>query len=228
MGAPEPRRIEPEGWSRREAYELFRGFGLPFFSLTADVDVTALRGAAHTYGVSFTVGLVYLLSRAANEIPAFRQRIRGDAVVEHDVVHPSITVLAHDDSFRFVTLRFESAFSRFAPDAAKRIDAGRRADSLWMEPDRDDFLFMTALPWITFSAMVHPASLEPGDSVPLLAWGKYVAIDGKTRMPLNVQANHALVDGIHVGRYFERVQALLDQAGSLLALDPRTGTAERS
>ena len=30
-------------------------------------------------------------------------------------------------------------------------------------------------------------------------------------MPLSVQAHHALVDGVHMGRYFEIMQAYLDQ-----------------
>jgi chloramphenicol O-acetyltransferase len=35
-------------------------------------------------------------------------------------------------------------------------------------------------------------------------------------MPLSVQAHHALVDGLHMGRYFETMQAYLDQPQSLI------------
>lgn len=205
----EVRRIDREGWPRREAYELFRGFGFPYVSVTADVDVGALRGSVHARGTSFTVGLVYVLARAANEVPEFRQRVRDGGAVEHAVVHPSITVLADDGTFRFVTLRYSSQFARFAADAAERIERARGAGSLWSEPDRDDLLFMTAIPWVAFTGMVHPVPLEPPDSVPRIAWGKYREVGGRLAMPLNVQAHHALVDGIHIGRLFGQVEQLL-------------------
>jgi len=210
MAESQHKRIDIETWPRREAYEMFRDFGFPYFSITANVDVTALRAAAKEKKTSFTIGLVYVLSRAANAVPAFRQRMDGNGVVEYRVVHPSITVLADDDRFRFCSLRYTDEFVQFAAGAKERIEKARTADSVWPEPDRDDFLFMTSLPWIPFTAMVHPAPLDPPDSVPRFAWGKYEQRDGRTTMPLNVQVHHALLDGVHAGRYFELVQNLLD------------------
>jgi len=204
------KHIDIENWPRRQSYELFRSFGFPYFSITTNVDVTALRVAAREKKTSFTIGLVYVLSTAANAIPAFRQRMEGDGVVEYDVVHPSITILADNEQFHFCSLRYVEAFAEFATGAELRIEQARTANSVWPEPDRNDFLFMTSLPWIAFTAMVHPAPLDPPDSVPRFAWGKYEQHDGRTRMPLNVQAHHALLDGVHVGRYFELVQDLLD------------------
>ncbi len=203
------RRIDLEHWPRREAFELFRGFGLPYFNLTADVDVGPLREAVRARGASFTVALVYVLARAANEVPEFRQRVRGEGVIEYAAVHPSITVLADDGTFRFVTLRYEEAFGSFAADAELRIERARRAASLWSEPDRDDLLFMTAIPWVSFTGMIHPVPLDPPNSVPRIAWGKFRDVGGRLAMPLNVQAHHALVDGVHLGRYFQCTEQLL-------------------
>ena len=210
MAESQHKHIDIETWPRREAYEMFRNFGFPYFSITANVDVTALRAAAKEKKTSFTIGLVYVLSRAANAVPAFRQRMEGDGVVEYRVVHPSITVLADDDQFRFCSLRYADEFAQFAAGAKERIEKARTANSVWSEPDRNDFLFMTSLPWIAFTAMVHPVPLDPPDSVPRFAWGKYEQRGGRTTMPLNVQVHHALLDGVHVGRYFDLVQSLLD------------------
>ena len=207
------KHIDLENWPRRESYELFRNFGFPYFSITANVDVTALRAAAKEKVTAFTIGLVYVLSRAANAIPAFRQRMEGDTVVEYHVVHPSITILAENDQFRFCSLRYAEEFKQFAEGAKARIEQARTANSVWPEPDRNDFLFMTSLPWIAFTAMVHPVPLDPPDSVPRFAWGKYEEHDGRISMPLNVQGHHALMDGMHVGRYFALVQELLDAFG---------------
>jgi len=206
----EPRAIDLDGWSRREAFELFRSFDFPYLSLTAEVDVTRLRCAEGSRRRSFTIELVHAIARAANAVAPFRQRIRGDGVVEHDVVHPSITVLAEDDRFRFCTLPFFDDADAFATSSAARIEEARRTGSIFLEPDRDDFLFMTAIPWVSFTGFVHPVPLDPPDSVPRFAWGRFHEQDGRIVLPLNVQAHHALVDGIHVGRFYECVQEFLD------------------
>jgi len=207
-----PRIIDPRAWDRREAYELFRGFGFPYLSVTANVDVARLRRLHRRRGASFTVALVYVLAQAANSVPALRRRLRDSDVVEYPLVHPSITVLGERDVFRFATLRYEDEFRRFAQDAEERIVSARRAETLWPEPDRDDLLYMTALPWISFTAVVHPVPLDPADSVPRIAWGRYEAHGRRLDLPLNIQAHHALVDGIDVGRFFTRVEELLAHA----------------
>jgi chloramphenicol O-acetyltransferase len=212
---PDIRRIDLEAWPRREAYDLFRGFGFPYFSITAEVDVTELRRIPKELRGSFSVALVYVLAHAANDVPEFRQRMRGDEVIEHPVVHPSITVLGEDHRFRFCTLAYSPEVSRFTEEAAARIEAVKQAASLWSEPDRDDFLFFTAIPWVSFTAFVHPAPIQAPDSVPRIAWGRYVDRGGRVVMPLNVQVHHALIDGVHVGRFYERVQELLLDAAGL-------------
>lgn len=203
--APSCRSIDLDSWPRRDAYELFRKMAFPYLSLTADVDVTDLKAYASRSSHAFTVGLVFALARGANAVPALRQRLRGEEVVEFEIVHPSITVSSSKGRFTFCQLPYDERFEEFAEPAAKRIEGARRSPGLWTEEDRDDFLFMTALPWIAFTGMIHPVPLNPPDSVPRIAWGQYRDMGGRWRMPLNIQAHHALVDGAHVGAFYERV-----------------------
>jgi chloramphenicol O-acetyltransferase type A len=37
-------------------------------------------------------------------------------------------------------------------------------------------------------------------------------------MPLDVQGHHGLIDGLHVGRFYRRLQELLDDPESALAM----------
>jgi Chloramphenicol O-acetyltransferase len=52
--------------------------------------------------------------------------------------------------------------------------------------------------------------MNPVDSIPRISWGKYFEEVGKIKLPLSVQAHHALVDGIHVGQFFNTFQEILD------------------
>ena len=52
--------------------------------------------------------------------------------------------------------------------------------------------------------------MHPVDSIPRVSWGKYFEDNGKIKMPISVQVHHAMMDGLHVGRYFEMIQDILD------------------
>lgn len=78
------------------------------------------------------------------------------------------------------------------------------------EPGRDDLLYITSIPWISFTNITHPIQMTPVDSIPRISWGKYFEESGKVKLPLSVQVHHALVDGIHVGKFFNNIQEILD------------------
>ncbi len=210
------RVIDIETWSRREHFQFYRGFDHPHFGICANVDVTAFYPVVKRRGVSFTVATVYMLSRAANAIPEFRYRIRGQEVVEHEVVHPGTTILVNEEMFTFAMIDYVEDFSRFAPVAAEKIAYVQEHPSLDVGAGRDDWLFMTPIPWVSFTNFMHPMHMQPPHSVPLFAWGKFFGDGERLMMPLQAQGHHALMDGLHMGRFYDNVQELLDQPTSLL------------
>jgi len=214
------RTIELESWSRRETFEFLSTWASPHFGLTANLDLTAFRPAVKRRGISFTIATTYVITRAANEIPEFRTRIRVPSpgakatVVEHEVVHPSITLLTDDEQLCFCTLEYHPDLAVFAPGAAERIALVSEEPTLDTE-ERDDWLFMTSIPWLSFTGMIHP-QVGPADCVPRFAWGKFLQQDGRIQMPLNVQAHHALMDGLHACRFFQKVQDYMADPDTVL------------
>jgi chloramphenicol O-acetyltransferase type A len=127
-------------------------------------------------------------------------------VIEHDIVHPSGTILVDEDLFSFCTLEYYEDFSEFAPRAVERIAFVKEHPTLKDKPRQDDLLFMTAIPWLSFTSFMHPMHLSPADSVPRFAWGKVFKNGEFLKMPLSVQGHHALMDGVHVGKYYAELQ----------------------
>lgn len=210
------RYIDIDTWSRRTHFEFYRAFDHPHFGMCANVDLSTFYPRVKELDHSITTAIVYVISRAANAIPQFRHRIRADRVVEHDVVHPSTTILADDDLFSFCTFDYAEDFSDFTARAAETIAYFREHPTLEDEPGRDDLLFMTAIPWVSFTSFLHPLASHPPDSVPRFAWGKFLDDDGRRKMPLAVQAHHALMDGVHVGQFYAEVQEYLDHPDAVL------------
>jgi len=210
------RQINLETWSRREHFELFNAYDHPHFDITANVDLTAFYPVVQERGISFSVAMVYVISRASNAIAEFRYRIRGREVVEHEVVHPGTTILTGEDLFSFCFFNYVENFTEFAASAVERIAYVQEHPTLEFDPGKDDMLYTTAIPWVSFTSFMHPMHLQPADSVPRFAWGKFFEDGEFLKMPLNVQAHHALMDGIHMGRFYEKVQDYLNNPGFVL------------
>ena len=204
------RTIDPNSWSRQEHFSVFNAWAYPHFNMCVNVDLTKFYSIVREREISFNVAVVYVLARTANVIPEFRHRIHGESVVEYDVVHPSTTIMAQEDLFTFCTFEYAEDFLEFSAQANDRISYIKENPTLTDAPGDDNLLFMTAIPWVSFTSFMHPIDLDPVDSVPRFAWGKFFQDGALVKMPLSVQAHHALMDGIHMGRYYEKLQFYLD------------------
>lgn len=159
---------------------------------------------------------MYLIARTANSIPEFHQRVREGNPIEYDMVHPSATILTKEDLFSFCTVLYNQNFIKFVKEAEEELVRVKAEPNLEEKIRDDSTLFMTSIPWVSFTSFMHPLKLNPADSVPRFAWGKYKQTGEKTLMPLSVQAHHAVMDGLHVGKFYTEMQECLDAPESLL------------
>lgn len=206
------RKIQFSDPHRQKHFDFFRRMDQPHFSVTANVSISPLIDKLRKMNLSFTPVMVYCIAATANKIPTFRQRIRGEEVVEHDLVHPSFSILPEvSDVFSFCYVDFQYEFDAFIQDCLGRMDIIRKNPSFEDEPGRDDYLFLSSFPWVSFVGVTHAMHYTPVDSVPRIAWGKYFEENGQIKMPLNVQAHHAVVDGMHMGQFFQQFEALMNE-----------------
>jgi chloramphenicol O-acetyltransferase type A len=185
--------------------------------MTADMDLTAFLPVIKAQKVSFTAAIMYLIAWCANDIPEFKHRVRDDDPIEHDVVHPSTTILTKDELFTFCTLEYKPNFWDFIRSAEEEIATVKAQHVLEEKFSDDRMLFMTSIPWVSFTSFMHPIRLNPADSVPRFAWGKFHGDSKKIIMPLSVQGHHAVMDGLHAGRFFETFQSRLSLPETILS-----------
>lgn len=216
LPAMQDRDIPLETWPRRAALAHFRGMAQPAFSITAPVDVTGLRERAAAHGATPWLAYHHAALEAANGIAAMRQTLKADGsgVREFAVIHASTTVLRDDGSFGFLTLAREVSLAAFAARAGRHLERVRRASGDLFAADEpgdvreETLVHMTALPWMAFTAFTHARGA--GDDRPKVAFGRFKEEGGRLLMPVAVDVHHALCDGVHVGQFFERLQAQLD------------------
>ena len=201
---------------RKKHFDFFRNMDQPHFNVTANVDITVIQKIIKKLQLPFTPVMVYCIAATANSIPAFRYRIRGEEVVEHEIVHPSFSVLPEvSEVFSFCYVDFQDDFYPFLKECNRRMEIVRKQPSFEDEPGRDDYLFLSSFPWFSFTGVMHPMHYNPVDSVPRIAWGKYFEENGKVKMPLTVQAHHAVVDGLHLGAFLQQFQEKVEKADFL-------------
>ena len=78
-----------------------------------------------------------------------------------------------------------------------------------LEPEAgaDDLIHGTVIPWIRFTSIKHARHGNAQDSVPKIALGRATKTAEGLRMPVSIEAHHSLVDGVHAGAFFGRLQA---------------------
>ncbi len=204
------RYLDIENWDRKEHYSYFKRLDYPHFSICGNIDITELNRFVKENGISFFLAFMYASVKVANSIQEFRYRIRQDNVVVFDKVSPSFTMMTSSEVFGFCTAEFEDSYKEFYSNASREIEKAKDRASIKDEPGRDDLLYITSIPWVSFTNITHPIQMSPVDSIPRISWGKYFEDNGRVKLPLSVQAHHALVDGAHIGQYFIKLQEILD------------------
>ncbi|MEM1220800.1 MAG: CatA-like O-acetyltransferase [Bacteroidota bacterium] len=213
------KKIKFDNPHRQKHFEFFSAMNHPHFNITAPVTIGPLMNTIQRQGLSLTPTFAYLFARVANEIPQFRWRLRDGEVIEHEIVHPSFAVeTLGTDVFSFCEVAFRTSHKSFYDAAQVEIKKMGVNPSFEDEEGRDDYLFMSAIPWIPFTSLQHAMNYHPHDSIPRISWGKYTSDNGKTQLPVSVQTHHALVDGRQVGYFFQRIEALAHQPNTWLNL----------
>lgn len=209
------RPLDLQTYARRRLYEAFRNRTVPVFSITTSIEITRLRHVTTSRGLRFFACVAFLIAKAANEVPEFRHRIVDDAPVEFDSVHPSLTVLLQNDTFGFADATYSGSFAADYQALLQAIAQAKVAPNQDTTGQREPRIFLTNLPWFRFSSIEHP--YEAGyASIPIISTGRFYADADRVLLPVGVQVHHALVDGLHVGRFVQRLSDYCQDPEQLL------------
>src|SRR5437773_1269791 len=203
--------LEVANWSRRELFEFFIGYTNPYFNVCTQIDVTSLKQFVSERGTRTSLALHYFALRIANEIEPFRYRLKDEKVFVYDVVNGGTTVLLPNESFTYAYFDYQSDFEKFMTDMGKAIDEVRTGTGALKPTMRDDVIYHTTLPWISFTSFAHARTKGRGDSIPRIVFGKFAKDNERLMMPISVEVHHALMDGLHVGRFLGRLEEALSE-----------------
>ena len=202
--------LDLENWHRRELFEFFINYKNPYFNVCTKLDVTELLAFVRDRpGVRVSLAIHYFGLRVANEFESFRYRLQDRKVVVYDVINGGTTVLLPNESFAYAYFDYHQDSNKFIAEMGKAIDELRSSGDRLRPTMRDDVIYHTTLPWISFTSFAHARTPGRGDSVPRFVFGKFAKENERIMMPFSVEVHHALMDGLHVGRYLTRFEEAL-------------------
>jgi chloramphenicol O-acetyltransferase type A len=206
-------KLDLNSWNRKEHFDFFRKFDEPFYGITVKLDCTSAYQQCKTRGFSFYNYYLHKTLAAVNAIPNFKYRIVGDDVFIYDRIDASTTVLREDLTFGFSDIKFIPDFKDF--DKAACIESQRVKNSsglfTFSTGDPNPVIHFSALPWIDFTSVSQATNFKSADSCPKISVGKLVDEVGKKLMSFSLHVHHGLVDGYHIGLFFDKLQALLNE-----------------
>ena len=206
------KEIDIRSWGRKEIFDFFSTVSNPFYMVTFRLDVTELYRYVKENGLSFYYSLIYLCTKALCSVPEFMCVIRGGGITELDGRIPSFTDLRRgSDCFHIVTMPAEGTMRDFCRNAAERSAAQK--GFIDYSSQSDGLIYFSCLPWVDMTALTNERDLAaPGardDSVPHIAWGKYVKNGDRLEMGVSVEVNHRLIDGVHIGKFATELEHLI-------------------
>ena len=199
-------------YPRRDHFQYFQTLAYPYLGVTCEVDITDFYHFVKEKKLPMFLTLLWCASRAANDIPEFRYRIKDEHLVEVDFCDTSHTVAKDDDTYAYCVLKANMDLQSFLKIAIPKHEASRTSGTIDEDPEEAvSMIFVTTLPWLYFTELTQPVPI-PADSNPRIAWGKFKEKDGRIMMPVNVLAHHSLVDGKHLAFFFDRFNKRMQDA----------------
>ena len=213
------RYLDVTTWARRDLFEFFRDYTNPYFNICTRLDVTRLLERVRARPkTSVSLTYHYVALRAANEIEPFRYRLQDGKVFVHDVIHGGTIVLLPTESFNFAYFDYQENFAEFIAEAERATKAAQGPDAKFTPSPSEDRIHFSVLPWLSFTSFAHARNKGRAESVPKIAFGKFTRENDRMLLPISVEVHHALMDGLHVGKFITRFEELLATPESYVTL----------
>jgi chloramphenicol O-acetyltransferase type A len=203
--------IDLSNWKRSEHFEVFNCFDEPLFGITVRVECSAAYRKAKKSGYPFSLYYLYLSLKTVNEIEEFRYRIENGKVYCYDSVGAGPTIFREDETYGCGYMPYSEDIAKFMRQATEEVERVKAERGLKFPYPGENLIHYSTLPWADFTAINHARKLDVDGSIPKITFGKVTKDGEKMWLPVDIHANHALMDGFHIGKFIERFQELLNQ-----------------
>jgi chloramphenicol O-acetyltransferase type A len=180
------------------------------YSLTTNIDVTALQACLKERGLKTFPVHCWLFSRAVNDIREFRMAHNENGELGiWDYVNPRYNVFNKEtETFGGIWTEYNAVFEVFYKNCIADMDKYKDKIGFALKKAIPNIFDFSCLPWVNFTGFnLNIYSPHPFTWLaPEITIGKFVTdYNGRLQLPVSVQVHHAVCDGYHdVAAHFAR------------------------
>jgi chloramphenicol O-acetyltransferase type A len=204
-------KIDMDNWDRKQHFEHYLKNVKCGFSITSNIDSTALVPAVKAKSLKLYPVLLYMVTSVVNLQHEFRTCFNDDKQLGYwETMNPSYTVF-HQDTHTFSSLwtEYTDDFNEFYQKI--QIDIEKYSDNkdLFPKPDCPLNCFpISCIPWTSFTGFNLNLFNDNQFLLPIVTIGKYFEQGDTLQLPVCLQIHHAVADGYHAAQFMNHLQQL--------------------
>ena len=201
-----------EDYYRQEHFDFFRSYEMPFYTITFNLEVTAVKAFSMDRGYPVYLTLCYLFARGMDRVEDFRYRVINDQIVLYDHLEIAATLPAPNGAFSFAQFDHAPDLETFLRRAETVSQRARETATLEAKAEGNTILF-TSVPGVQFTGFTHATPSDRSDGRARVAFGRFFEDSGRLMVPVGLGVNHIFIDGAAIGKLVEEVQTEYDNPG---------------
>ncbi|QCV55431.1 type A chloramphenicol O-acetyltransferase [Thermoactinomyces vulgaris] len=199
-------------WERKKTFHHFLNQQTTF-SMTTEIDITALYARIKQKGFKFYPVFLYVVTRVVNSHPAFRMGYNHKREFGcWDQLHPLYTIFDREsEMFSGIWTMAEGDFKAFYRLYLTDVERYGGSGKLFPKtPIPENAFSVSMIPWTSFTGFNLNIHNQRDYLLPIVTAGKWIRHGRSIRLPVALQVHHAVCDGYHAGMFMNAVQEWAD------------------
>ena len=199
-----PREVDPKDTARATAYALWMKAPNPMVTFFKTLDVTNLIKVSRKRSLKFNMLLDYCIGRAAAEVKEFYILPVGDKLIQYDTIAVNTIVKNKEGEVSSCDLSYKAELNQFNEEYLKYT---AQVAASCQDRDLSENSMVIGTSAIIDTEIDGAVGMNSGIfNNPFLIWGRYRKGLFRTTLPLSFQFHHTQMDGVHAGRFLQRLQ----------------------
>lgn len=208
------KEIDLDSWKRKDIFNLYYQFDIPQITLCTPLEVSKVYEFAKSKGLSFYFCLCHVFYTALLKFEEFMVRSINEKIVVEDGEYVNICAIKQgEENFKIITGRYYSDIEKFCNETKKKLQSQTTlTESLPSNARRSQVIaYMSCTPWFEFTHITHPQDVQKNSFVPHICFDKMkINEKGERWVNVSLQANHAAVDGLLIGKLLDEVKSIIN------------------
>lgn len=199
------RELDPTKTNRAKAFELWMNAPMPMVTLVKTFDITPVVRCSKQKGLKLNMLLCYLIGKAASQIDEFYLLAKDGKLWQFDKLAINVIVPLRGGGIENCDIPFDGDLAKFNESYLSITKRTQETGEGYALGEEYNIIGTSAVVGTEIDCAVNLYSGIYNN--PFLVWGKHKKKFVKYLLPISMQFHHTQMDGKHVARFLELLQA---------------------